>query len=178
MQRTRSLVSWIVVIFALAVVARSAAADPLPAESLATAPTAAPTAADAPRHAVYLDILGKGGLWGLGYEWHLRPRLAFGAVGSLYTLGGDQFLSLSPYVAGYPLLGRNHGWFIHLGPQVVRRSTPSPGPEWPGMTTTGFDAELSTGYEYRARVLLRAYVMAAAGAHLVPWLGASVGWTL
>ncbi len=46
------------------------------------------------------------------------------------------------------------------------------------MTTTGFDAELSTGYEYRDHILVRAYVMGAAGEHVVPWLGASLGGTL
>ncbi len=69
-------------------------------------------------------------------------------------------------------------WFVHLGPQVTRRTTVSPGPEWSGMTMTGFDAELSSGYEHRNHILLRAYVMRAAGEHGVPWLGASLGRTL
>lgn len=129
-------------------------------------------------HELYVNLLGKGGLWGLGYDWRPTARLAFGAVGSLYVLGGDRFVTFSPYIGIYPIVGAHHGWFVHFGPQVTRRTTASPGPEWSGMTTTGFDAELSSGYEYRNHILLRAYVMGAAGAHVVPWIGGSLGWTL
>ncbi|MBS1122671.1 MAG: hypothetical protein H6Q90_4899 [Deltaproteobacteria bacterium] len=129
-----------------------------------------------PRHAVYVDMLGKGGLWGLGYEYEATPRLAFGAVGSYYFAGGDHHLSLSPYVAAYPLVRGHHRLFVQLGPQVVRRVTPSPVPEWGGMTTTRVGAELSSGYEYRNHVLVRVYGMASVGEHASPWLGVSLGW--
>ena len=33
-------------------------------------------------------------------------------------------------------------------------------------------------YEYRNRILFRAYAMASKADHLVPWLGVSLGWTL
>jgi len=60
----------------------------------------------------------------------------------------------------------------------VRRTTPSPVPEWDGMSTTRLGAELCAGYEYRRSVLFRAYAMASQGDHLVPWLGVSLGLTL
>lgn len=148
-----------------------ALAEPPSIEAVAVAPSA-------PAHDVYVDLLGKGGLWGLGYDYRATMRLAVGAVGSLYELGGDRFVTFSPYVGIYPIAGARHAWFVHLGPQVVFRTTTSPGPEWPGMTTSGVDVETSTGYEYRNHILLRVYVMASAGAEVVPWLGASVGWAL
>lgn len=146
---------------------------------LAIACLAAPARADDGKpHAIYAELFGKGGLWGLGYEHALSPRLALGGVASYYVLGGDHYATFSPYLAAYPIAGVHHRWFVHAGPQVVYRKTPSPVPEWDGMSETGFSGELSTGYEYRNHVLVRVYAMAAAGDRFVPWLGASFGWTL
>jgi hypothetical protein len=128
-------------------------------------------------HTVYIDVLGKGGLWGLGYEWRHHPRLALGAVASLYQLAGDRYTTFSPYVAAYPILAGHHGWFLQVGPQVVHRATPSPGPEWAGMSSTGYAGELSTGYEHRSELVIRVYAMVSAGDRVVPWLGASIGWS-
>jgi hypothetical protein len=131
-----------------------------------------------PRHAIYGELFGKGGLWGAGYDVQLAPRFAIGAVASYYVLGGDHYLTLAPYVAAYPLLRGHHRWFVHAGPQIVRRATPSPVPEWDGMTTTAVSGELSSGYEYRSRVLVRVYGMASVGDRFAPWLGVSFGWSL
>lgn len=130
------------------------------------------------RHAVYVEALGKGGLYGVGYDVLLTRRLGLGVVGSYYLLGGDRFMRAVPYVALYPWRGARHGVFVQGGPQWIRRHTPSPGPEWPGSTTTSLGAEVSAGYEYRHRVLARAYVMGAMGERFAPGIGASVGWAL
>lgn len=116
---------------------RDAAADP-----------AVTAAAGRPRaHALYLELLGKGGLWGVGWDVRLGARLGVGAAASFYVLDGQRVLSLSPYLAAVPFGGRRHRWFVHAGPQLVRVSTPSPVPEWPGTSTTGVGAEVSSGYE-------------------------------
>ena len=129
-------------------------------------------------HAIYVDVLGKAGLWGLGYDWQARPRFAIGGAASYYSFDGDHITTLAPYVAGYPIDRGHHRGFVQLGPTLTRRTTPSPVPEWRGMTTSRVGAELSAGYEYRHGFLFRAYAMASQGDHLVPWLGASIGWTL
>lgn len=129
------------------------------------------------RHAVYAELFGKGGLWGLGYDAQLTNHIAIGAVASYYVLGGDRYTTVAPYVAVYPV-GDRHRWFVQLGPQLGHRTTPSPVPEWDGMSESALGGELSSGYEYRRGVLLRVYVMGAIGDRFVPWLGASVGWTL
>lgn len=129
------------------------------------------------RHTVYAELFGKGGLYGLGYDVRLGERFAVGAVASYYVLGGDRFTTVAPYVAAYPV-GERHRWFVQVGPQLVRRVTPSPVPEWDGMSETALSGELSTGYEYRDKIVLRVYGMAAVGARFVPWLGGSIGWTL
>jgi hypothetical protein len=136
-------------------------------------------AAAEPRNTVYVEMLGKGGLWGAGYERHFAQRFAVGVAASFYVVDGERVTSFSPYL-GANLLGRGrHRWFAHAGPQVVRVSIPSPVPEWDGTSTTGFGAELSTGWEYRNRVVVRVFGMAAVGeGGVAPWIGVSLGWSL
>jgi hypothetical protein len=131
-----------------------------------------------PREVVSLELGGKGGLWGLGFEW--RPRwYLVGVVGSYYPLSGDRFATLSPYAGVFPLISEHHAWFLHAGPQVVHHATPSPFPEWQGVGATGWGVEVSSGYEYRrGPVVARAYAMLSLGDHLVPWIGTGVGWSL
>lgn len=129
------------------------------------------------RHAIYVDLLGRAGLWGLGYDFRPRRWFAVGAAASYYALDGDRFTTLAPYAAVYPIASNHHAAFLQLGPSVTRRTTPSPVPEWDGMTTTRLGGALCAGYEYRRRALVRIYAMLSQGDHLVPWLGVSLGWT-
>lgn len=183
------------VLLAIALLATSASADPVtPTRDVRVAAaipdtaeadpvvrasaSAAPAAPAAGHHAIYLELGGRAGLWGVGYDWQPHPRFAVGAAASYYSFDGDHITTFAPYVAAYPLgLGR-HRAFVQLGPTVSRRTTPSPVPEWDGLTTTKLTAEAGGGYEYRNGVLARFYVMASKGDHLVPWFGASLGWTL
>lgn len=130
------------------------------------------------RHAIYAELLGKGGLWGLGYDYAITPRFAVGGTVSYYELDGERVMSLSPYASLVVLGSARHRWFVHAGPQVVRLERPSPVPEWPGMSSTGVGAEMSSGYELRTRVLVRAFAMGTVGkGGFAPWLGGSVGVT-
>jgi hypothetical protein len=131
------------------------------------------------RHAVYVEVLGKGGLWGAGYDFQVWRRIGLGATCSLYWLDGERVTSVSPYVAAYPLGGARHRLFVHGGPSFVHIATPSPVPEWSGTSRSGWGAELSSGYEYRRSFLFRAFGMAVIGrGRAAPWLGVSLGWTL
>lgn len=130
------------------------------------------------RQAAYLELFGKGGLGGVGYDVELLDRLGVGAVASFYVLDDQRVLSLSPYAGTYLLGGLRHRWFVHGGPQLVRVSIRSTVPEWSGTTSTGLGAELSSGWEYRHRVLLRVFAMVTAGkGGVAPWMGVSIGWT-
>ncbi|MCE9577160.1 MAG: hypothetical protein K8W52_28690 [Deltaproteobacteria bacterium] len=130
------------------------------------------------RHSIYLEALGKGGVWGLGYDYRLTPRLAIGAVGSYLGLDGQRLLTFAPYVSLAPI-GLRHRWFIDVGPQLVDVATPSPVPEWSGTHSTGIGGEVSSGYEYRGRVVVRVYAMAVAGGSgIAPWFGTSLGGAL
>ena len=134
----------------------------------------ATTPAPARRHAAYLELLGKGGLWGIGYDYLAWPRLALGATASYAVVGGEHVATLSPYAALYPAGGRRHRWLVQLGPQIVHLARPSPVPEWPGQSSTGVGGQLGTGYELRTRLLVRAFAMVTVGeGGLAPWLGVS-----
>jgi len=45
--------------------------------------------ADDSPHLVYAELLGKGGVYGAGYEYSVAPRMAFGAAGSYVVLRGE-----------------------------------------------------------------------------------------
>lgn len=129
-------------------------------------------------HAVYVEGLGRGGLWGLGYSYALHPRWSIGAVGSFTLVDDQQVWSISPYVTRYLAGEHRHRWFVDVGPQVVHTKTPSPVPEWMGTSSTGVGAHVASGYELRAHVLVRAFVMTVVGKHgPAPWFGADVGWS-
>ncbi|MGH2899412.1 MAG: hypothetical protein ACRDMZ_12110, partial [Solirubrobacteraceae bacterium] len=142
---------------AASALATAASADPAPPPSDTGAPA---TASSGDAHAIYIDLLGRAGLWGVGYDYRPRRWLAVGAAASYYAFDGDRFTTVAPYASLYPLVRGPHAAFVQLGPSFVRRTTPSPVPEWNGMTTTQIGAELCAGYEYRRGLLLRAYAMA------------------
>ena len=130
-------------------------------------------------HVVYAELLGKGGLGGLGYSYQLVPRLDLGAVGSYTIVDGQHVVSLSPYVAFAVLGSEHHRWFVDFGIQLVHLSTPSPVPEWSGTSSTGIASEVSSGYEYRSRIVLRAFAMCSIGrGGVAPWMGVDMGWSL
>jgi hypothetical protein len=130
-------------------------------------------------HAAYVELLGKGGLWGVGYDFQFHTRVAIGATASFYILNGEEVYSFSPYLTAYVLGTGHHRWFVQGGPQLAYVYTPSPVPEWDGTSASGIGGELSSGYEFRSSVLVRVFAMGTAGqGGYAPWFGVSLGWTL
>ena len=131
------------------------------------------------RNTVYVEMLGKGGLWGAGYERLIARRFGLGLAASFYVVDDQRVSSISPYVGAFLLRGARHGWFVHAGPQLVHVAIPSPVPEWDGTSTTGLGVEVSSGWEYRHGVVVRVFGMAAIGkGGVAPWMGMSLGWSL
>ena len=147
------------------------------AVSLACALTP-PFAHDAPpKNTIYLEVLGKGGLWGVGYDYALTPRLRVGAVASISRLDGETLTSFTPYAATSIVLHGHHAWYVDAGANIEHLSAPSTVPEWHGTSSTGVGLDLSTGYEYRDHFVFRVFGMATIGrGGVAPWLGASFGW--
>lgn len=154
----------------------TAAADAsAPVDRVEPAPASRPA-----RHAIYVEALGRaGGVAGLGYGYQISRRLGVGAVGSVSLLDGQRLYSLSPFATVYPLGGARHRWFVEVGPHLARLVTPSPVPEWSGTSSNGIGGQLTTGYEYRRGVLLRAFGMVEVGrGGVAPWFGLDLGWSL
>lgn len=136
------------------------------------------TSKDFRPHTAYVEALGRGGLWGLGYDYYFGERVALGGTTSYYQIDGQRFFSLAPYLSFYPVQQGKHRMLLQAGPQMLRKTVISPVPEWSGKTTLGFTATVAVGYEYRSDFLVRVYGMAAWGSEgLTPWLGASFGVT-
>ena len=139
--------------------------------------------ASAPRvrraHALYFELLGRGGLYGVGYDFQPHPRFAVGASASFYVLNSERVMSFSPYLTAYLLGTGRHRWFLLGGPLLQYLYTPSPVPEWPGTSASGIGGVLCSGYEYRAGVLVRLFGMGTVGkGGYAPWMGVSLGWSL
>ena len=131
----------------------------------------------ASRHLIYVELLGKGGPYGVGYEYTLMPWLAFGAAASYAVLGDQRITTAAPYVHS-TLLGKgHHRMFGELGAIVARSHIPSPVDDWTGMTNTGTAGFASLGYEHtRKHLVLRASSSVVAGdGGIGPMVGLSIG---
>jgi hypothetical protein len=132
---------------------------------------------EASPHLVYVEALGKGGLYGVGYERALLPWLSLGGAGSWSALRGQHVTTLAPY-AHATVLGRgHHALFGELGAIVARSSIASPVMDWDGLTTWGGGGFANLGYEHASRhVVLRAsagVVVGRGGAQ--PMVGFAIG---
>jgi hypothetical protein len=78
------------------------------------------------RHLVYVELMGKAGAYGVGYEYTLRDRLSVGAAGSFFVADGQQIWTGVPYVHGTLLAHGHHAWFSEIGAILSRSRIASP----------------------------------------------------
>lgn len=133
---------------------------------------------DAPsRHLFYAELFGKGGLYGVGYELAITPRLALGAAGSYAVVRDQQLLTLSPYVHATIVRGTKHALFAEVGATFVRSHIPSPVEDWDGMTDSGGGGYVSLGWERATQhlVLRTAGSVVAGEGGVTPWFGFAIG---
>ncbi|HUS29580.1 MAG TPA: hypothetical protein VMZ53_13800 [Kofleriaceae bacterium] len=129
------------------------------------------------KHLVYVEALGKGGLYGIGYEHGITSRLALGAAGSFAVVSDQQVLTFAPYVHGTIVAGRRHAFFTEVGAVLAHSHLPSPVEGWDGMSDSGGGGFASLGWEYRRNhVVLRASGSVVAGeGGIGPMFGFAVG---
>jgi hypothetical protein len=128
-------------------------------------------------NALYLEAFGKGGVWGVGYDHRLDERFRVGIVGSAEGFSGENYVTIAPYVGLSILRHGRSSWFADFGGQVAYVWSESPVPEWDGDSSAGIGGIVSTGYEFRGRLLFRLYVHGVIGkGGLLPWAGTGVGW--
>jgi hypothetical protein len=126
---------------------------------------------------IYVEALGKGGAYGVGYEHSLTPRLSLGIAASFVSVSGQQVYTAAPYLHATVVGSTRHALFTELGAVLAHSRIPSPVDDWDGMTDTGGGGFLSAGYEYRrGHIVLRASGAVVAGeGGLGPMLGLALG---
>ena len=159
--------------------ANLAAADEAPPDSSSEARSVGPTASSEPvsRHLVYVELLGKGGEYGVGYELTITPRLAIGGAGSFAKVQDEQIVTGAAYLHAMILERRAHSLYAEIGGIVAHSRIPSPVSDWQGMSKTGTAGFLSIGYQHASRhLVLRGSFSAVEGlGGLAPMAGLSVG---
>lgn len=130
------------------------------------------------KNLLYIEALGKGGLYGVGYERTLTSRLSLGVVGSFAVIRAQQLTTVSPYVHGTLLRGTRHALFTELGATFVHSRLPSPVDDWDGMSDGGGGGFASLGWERAGeRVVVRTSASVVAGeGGMAPWLGVVIGY--
>jgi len=133
---------------------------------------------EAPSNTVYVELLGKAGPYGLGYERRITERLWLGVAASYANVRGQQIATAAPYVH-VRLLGDRNSLFTEPGAVFVQTRIPSPVPEWDGMSDSGGGGFASLGWQRSwTHLIVRAHgsVMVGEGG-ATPWLGAAIGYT-
>ena len=159
-------------ILVLAAVA-PAAADP---EASVTASVSSAPAAD-PTQLVYVEVLGKAGAYGVGYEHVIAPRIALGVEGSYTRLRGQDLAAAVPYVHVTPLRRGANALFGELGVALGYSKLESAVPRWMGSTSSSIGGVAAVGYERSWKhVVLRGAVSLLAGkGGMAPWAGLAIG---
>jgi len=123
-----------------------------------------------------VELLGKNGLYGLGYDRALSDRLGVGGAVAWFTVESEEVLSIAPYANFYPLAGSRWALALQAGAQVVHVKVPSRIVGWSGTSATGLAGQVSAGFEYRSAVLCRFLVSGVFGrGGARPWAGLALG---
>jgi len=129
------------------------------------------------RHLVYVELLGKGGLYSVGYEYAIAPWLGFGGAASYAELRDQQLFTASSYLHVSVLRGRRHAMFSEVGAIFAHSRVPSPVMNWDGVSDSGGGGFLSLGWEYHRKhlVLRTSGALAVGEGGVAPMLGFAIG---
>lgn len=125
----------------------------------------------------YVELGGKAGLYGIGYERTLTSRLSLGVAASYIVLRDQRIATAAPYVHATIVRGARNALYADIGAALVHSRIPSPVPDWDGMTDTGGGGFASLGWER----FTRHFVFRTSGSIVVgeggvaPWLGFAIG---
>lgn len=164
-------------------VAGSARAEPAVVITSSVVESTAPrleTTASAPaepaRNALYVELLGKAGPYGVGYERRITDRLWLGFAASYASIRQQQLATGVPYLHAR-LLGGRDALFGELGAIFAHTRIPSPVPEWNGTSDTGGGGFAAVGWQHSWRhLMVRAHGSLMIGEGGVsPWGGVALG---
>lgn len=127
------------------------------------------------RNAMSLELLGRGGIYSVNYDYSFSKQLAIGAGVALYSSGSASVGAFPVYASYY--LGENANRLMFTGgPTLV---TASASIDSGSVKGSGLAGAIGIGYEYRgdSGFLFRAVPYLNFGAISGPWLGVSGGYT-
>lgn len=125
---------------------------------------------------IYAEIMGKGGLYGIGYDRSILPWLGVGAAFSYYDLFGARAMFICPYLNLYPIAGVKNALLVQAGPEIIYAWASTGMINWAGDSAMGVGGQLSAGYEYRGGFVFRLLFTTFFGAGgALPWGGMSFG---
>lgn len=133
------------------------------------------------RHAVSLELLGRGLLYSLNYDYLITDDVAVGAGVSTYSISSGSASAsawLFPIYANYYFTQGPHRWFASGGANLIFASGSVGGDE--KVSGSGVAGVLGGGYEYRgdSGFLFRAAPYVFVGKVSGGWLGLSLGFTI
>jgi hypothetical protein len=130
-----------------------------------------------PKHLVYIEAFGKGGVYGLGIERAITSRLSIGAAASFFRVRHQDFVTGAPYLHATLLRRGKHALFGELGAVLVYSRIESPVMSWDGASDTGGGGVAGLGWERTGkRVVFRAQGSILAGeGGVAPWGGIAIG---
>lgn len=138
---------------------------------------AAPPPEPPGKNLVYVELGGKAGAYGVGYERAIAPWLGLGFAGSFLVVRDQQISTGAAYLHATVARHRKHAAFVELGAILAHSKIPSPVDSWDGMSDTGGGGVLGVGWERAGRhVVVRAQGQVLAGeGGLAPWAGVAIG---
>lgn len=127
------------------------------------------------KHALALELLGRGGLYSFNYDYSVVEDLAIGLGAAFYSAGSSS-ASVFPLYASQYFGGANHRFMVTGGPTLVLAQANADSTTLNGK---GIAGTVGAGYEYRADggFLFRATPYYNFGALSGLWLGVSGGLT-
>lgn len=130
-------------------------------------------------HAVSVELLGRGLLYSINYDYLINDDIALGAGFShqSYSAGNsDATVMIVPVYANYYFTPGNHRWFATAGANVVHASGRVDSEE--KVSGSGIGGVLGGGYEYRgdSGFLFRAAPYLMVGKTAGVWAGVSLGY--
>jgi hypothetical protein len=128
--------------------------------------------------AIYGELLGKGLIYAVGFDYAIRKWFALGASFSYF----DSAAFISPYVNFYPVGGYRSSLLLQAGLQLVHINVKNHDildglPLWDDIEE-GLDVggQVAIGYEFRAGFLFRVSLLGMFNKNgLMPWPGLTFG---
>lgn len=129
-------------------------------------------------HAVYVELLGKGFYYSVGYDHMIFKWFGLGASFSYFKAAEVPAVFVNPYVLFYPAGGIRNSLVMQLGANIAYFGNDHDFfmPVWSTEEGVALSGNFGIGYEYRGKFLFRVMGLGYFSEQGVyPWLGLTFG---